>query len=313
MTPVLLAVLATLPCVYWTGDLDSQATLAAAGVKRICVAANAVDAWKAAGFAATPLSPEEFAGREALADPGVAPRAGVASPTRSPWVVANGWRVTREPQRKYSYSPPVGKTALAYAEAFVYGADAAIKVDQADLKIVGALQAFFEGLTTADVPPVADFGLVDDGSAVTAEVMNLLTRRNLLFRIVKESTNEFPMTVAIGSVAYPAAEAADPSTFALKVRRQLTDERRSLRLYGTEVVICRLTAGDGRARLHMLNYGGRDLEGLRIRVRGSYGKAEARVFGSGSVALEDVTVVDGGTEFSLPKLTTYAVIDLAQK
>ena len=38
-----------------------------------------------------------------------------------------------------------------------------------------------------------------------------------------------------------AQEAADPSAFALKIRRQLTDERRTLRVYGSEVVICRLT------------------------------------------------------------------------
>jgi hypothetical protein len=298
--------------VYWTGDLDSQATLAAAGIKRICVAAEAVDRWQAAGFSATAVSPEEFAGREALADPGVAPRAGVASPTRSPWVVANGWRIARDSQRKYSYSPPPGKTALAYAEAFVYGADAAIKVDAADLKMVGALQAFLEALPAADVPALADFALVDDGSAITGEVMNLLTRRNLLYRIVKAPSGEFPMTVVIGSAEYPTAEAADPSAFALKVRRQLTDERRSLRLYGTEVVICRLMVGKDRARLHLLNYGGRDLEGLRIRVRGNYAKAEARVFGAEAAPLQDFAVVDGATEFSLPRLTTYAVIDLAR-
>ncbi len=38
MTPLLLAALATLPCVYWTQGIESRLALDAAGVKRICVA-----------------------------------------------------------------------------------------------------------------------------------------------------------------------------------------------------------------------------------------------------------------------------------
>lgn len=310
MTPLLLALLASGPCVYWTQGLDSRPALEAAGVSRLCVPAAQVDAWKAAGFAALALSEEDLASREVLPVPGVTARAGLASPTRTPWVVAGGWRIARSPAGKYAYVLPAGKGALAAAEAYAYGADAVLTIDAADLTAVGAMMTFLAALPASDLPPIADFAVVDDGSPVTAEVMNLLARRNLLFQTVTAATPRFPLTIAIGSADFPVQEAADPNAFAQKVRARLTDERRSLRLYGSEVVIARLTGSNGRARLHLLNYGGREIEGLRVRLRGTYRSGEAHVPGSGPVPLADHVVVDGATEFSLPRLVTYAVIDL---
>jgi hypothetical protein len=131
-----------------------------------------------------------------------------------------------------------------------------------------------------------------------------------LFKVVKAPSPQFRLNVAIGGAAYPREEAGDPSAFAQKIRSQLTDEQRSLRIYGSEVVIARLT-GDGKsARLHLLNYGGRDIEGLRIRVRGNYSGVHAYVAGTGPIALVDQSAADGATEFTLPRLATYAVIDL---
>ena len=98
--------------------------------------------------------------------------------------------------------------------------------------------------------------------------------------------------------------------FALKIRRRLTDEQRALRIYGSEVVIGRLTGDAARIRLHVMNYGGREIEGLRVRLRGAYGTGDAYVEGAGRVPLQDHVVADGATEFSLPRLGTYAVIDL---
>ena len=83
-----------------------------------------------------------------------------------------------------------------------------------------------------------------------------------------------------------------------------------MRVYGSEVVICRLTGDAGRVRLHLINYGGREIEGLRIRLRGTYGDGEALVSGAGRLPLQDQIVADGATEFSVPRLVTYAVIDL---
>ena len=105
-------------------------------------------------------------------------------------------------------------------------------------------------------------------------------------------------------------KAADPSSFALAVRRQLTDERRSLRVYGSEVVIARLTGDAGRRRLHLLNYGGRTIDGLRIRVRGQWRTGEVYVAGTGKAALAEHVVLDAATEFSLPQMRHYAIVNL---
>ena len=169
---------------------------------------------------------------------------------------------------------------------------------------------FLDGLPASDLPPVADLAIVDDGSAITGEVMNLLARRNLLFEVAQAPVPRFRVNIVMGSAAYPREEAADPSAFAQKIRGQLTDEQRTLRVYGSEVVICRLTGDGQRMRLHLLNYGGRDIEGLRIRVRGTYRSGDAYVAGAGRLPLADQTVADGATEFSLPRIATYAVIDL---
>jgi hypothetical protein len=81
-------------------------------------------------------------------------------------------------------------------------------------------------------------------------------------------------------------------------------------VYGSEVVICRLTAEAGWARLHLINYGGREIEGLRVRLRGAYGDGEAHVAGAGRLVLEDRVISGGATEFTIPRIATYAVIDL---
>ena len=141
-------------------------------------------------------------------------------------------------------------------------------------------------------------------------MLNLLARRNLLFQIVQAPSARVPRQRRLGHADYPRAEAADPSAFALKVRRQLTDDQRTLRVYGSEVVIGRLTGDDRRVRLHLLNYGGRDIEGLRIRMRGAYAKGAALVAGGGRLPLADFSVAGGATEFSVPRISTYAVIDL---
>jgi len=309
MTP-LIVVLLSLPCVYWTQGIDTRARLGEAGVTQICVPPETVDGWRAAGLQVTPVSEAELASREKLAAPGIAPRPGQASATRAPWVDANGWKFARKPAGKYMYEVPAGKAALAAAETFAYGADAIMKIDPADLGKTGEMLTFIHGLPAVDLPPVADFAVVDDGSPVTGEVMNLLTRRNLLFKVVPSPDAKFPINIAMGTAAYPLAEAADPNAFALKIRRQITDERRSVRIYGSEVVICRLTSDAGRTRLHLLNYGGREIQSLRVHVRGAYRPGDAQVAGAGRVPLEDFAVADGATEFSIPRLLTYAVIDL---
>src|SRR5262252_6481302 len=213
---VLLLVALSLPCAYLAPASGGRAALEAAGVERVCTDAD-------------------LARREALATPGTSPRPRVASPTRAPWIEANGWRVMRRPAAKYVYDVPAGKAALAAAEAFAYGADAALKIDRADVAPLAAMLKFLDSLPPGDLARVADFAVVDDGSARTGEVMNLLVRRNLLFEVVGAPSPRFAINVRIGSPEYPAEEAADPSAFALKIRRRLTDDGRALRVFGSEV------------------------------------------------------------------------------
>ena len=79
MTPLVVAALAALPCVYWTQGIESRPVLEAAGITRLCVAPEQADAWRTAGFTVTPVSAAELSSRETLMTPGTAPRAGVAS------------------------------------------------------------------------------------------------------------------------------------------------------------------------------------------------------------------------------------------
>ncbi len=289
MTSLLLLLL----CVVAPGGSESRAAVERAGITRIC--------------AETDLS-----SRESLPVPGITARAGLASPTRSPWIVANGWRYTRNPRSKYGYDVPAGKAGLAAAEAHAYGADAALRIDPSDAGPLGAMLTFLEGLPALNLPVMADLAVVDDGSAITGEVMNLLARRNLLYQVVSAPSPRFPINIAVGSPQYPREDVADPSAFALKIHRQLTDDQRTLRVFGSETVICRLTGDERQIRLHLINYGGRDIEGLRIRVRGGYANGASHVAGVGRVPLQDHVVESGVTEFSIPRLTTYAVVDLAR-
>ena len=77
MTALVLLAL-SLPCVYWTGGIESRSTLEAAGIKQICVAPDRAESWRAAGFTVTPITDAELAGRERVANPGTTPRPGVA-------------------------------------------------------------------------------------------------------------------------------------------------------------------------------------------------------------------------------------------
>lgn len=305
------------------GAAARTAAGAAAGVTHFYIASEQVEALKALGLTASPLAAGSLAGRDVLLVPGVAPRAGVASPTRSPWVNANGWRYRKAAgtgaAAKFAYDVPAGRAALAAAEAYAYGGDAVVKIDVTqksmpdDLPALSAMMAFLSKLPAVNLPDVADIGVIDDGSPLTAEVINLLSRRNLMFRVVKAPASDLKVNIKLGTKEYPEAEAANPSAFALKVRRQLTDDERSLRLYGSEVVIARFTADGAKARLHLLNYGGRTSEGLRIRLRGMWKESANHVSGADSpTTLEAFTAANGWTEFTLPRLNTYAAIDLVK-
>lgn len=300
-----------LPIIYWAQGTETAAALKDANLGQIAVPPDKAEEWRKAGFNVVAISQQELERREKLLVPRTAGRADVASATRRPWIDSNGWRFVRNPAGKFYYNlteKGAGRAALAAAEAFAYQADAILKIDPADLTAAGKMLAFLRALPPGSLPPVADIGLIDDGSPATGEVMNLLTRRNLLFKRVPAPAPQFRVNIKLGSKDYPLTEASDPSAFAQKVRQQLGDENRSLRIYGTEVVVSRFISDGARAQIHLLNYSGRNVESLRVRLRGKYGKGELKAFGV-EAGVEDFLVADGATEFTLSKIGVYAMIE----
>jgi len=306
----LLLLLATLPSLYWAQPVETAPALKQAGIERLYVPAEAAAAWRAAGFTAVSLGEKDRSERTKLQAPGLRSRAEVASASVRPWVFANGWRFLRIPDGRYWGDVPAGKAALAAAEAFAYGADAVLAIDPADLEAFGRMTAFLSSVPESALPAAADIAVLDDGSPPVGEILNLMARRNLLFKAVQKEAPDVALNVRIGSKEFPRKEAQNPETFALSVRHRLTDEKRSLRLYGSEVVLARLVRDAGHARLHLLNYGGRMIDGLRVRLLGSWVPDEARVFGQARTATEDVVTAGGATEFSLGTLGPYAIVDL---
>jgi hypothetical protein len=245
-----------------------------------------------------------------LNEPRVQYRNNEASATRSPWIDANGWRILRSPGKKFVYHVKGEAAALAAAEAFTYATDASISADQPGATAFSKMIEFLKTVPPADLAPVADFGVVDDGSDATGELLNLLTRMNLLYKIEKNPDPTFHVNVRLGTNEYPQEDAQNPSLAAHKIRSQIGDDNRSLRVYGSEVVVGRLITGPHQARVFLLNYSNRPVLGMRVRIRGAYSKGELQVSGIPDAHLADVTQDGPATEFSVPELRVFAVIDL---
>jgi hypothetical protein len=244
--------------------------------------------------------------------PKVEYRINEASASRSPWIDANGWQILRAPARRYYYDVPAASVALAAAEAFMYGAKADIHTDTAGAAIFNRMLQFLRQIPErGDLPTMANIGVIDDGSEETGELMNLLTRRNLLYRIVTAPDPHLDLNIRLGSEEYPKSEAQDPSRLAQKIRSELTDEKRLLRVYGSEVVIARLVGTGGQVRIHLLNYANRPVTGLRVRVLGTCPEWHVAAYDKPNLKLQDFTTADGATEFTVPEMNTYAVIDLS--
>jgi hypothetical protein len=305
MLAFLLAVL--LPALHWDQGPSAANAVKEAGVKRLYVPADQVAAWKNLGFDAQAFDAPKFV---KLPAPGVEYKMDVAAATSLPWVDANGWRFARDGSHTYYYSVPWRKATLAAAEAFGNGVDAAVHLDPRELTAFGKMQAFLRTIEIPPLPVMANIGIVDDGSDETGEVMNLMARRNLLFRVVPAPDPNCDLNVQIGTKEFSKDDAADPFAFATLVRKKLTDEKRLVRLYGSDVVLARMNGDATRVRVHLINYGGGKVDGLRVRVRGEYAQGTLSAFGIENTALADYTIADGGTEFTVPSMNVYAVVDL---
>lgn len=271
------------------------------------VPADQVAAWKNVGFDAKAFDAAKFV---KLPAPGVEYKMDVAAATSLPWVDANGWRFVRDRSHAYYYNVPWRKATLAAAEAFANGINAAVHLDPRDLAAFGKMQTFLRTIETSPLPVMANIGIIDDGSDETGEVMNLMARRNLLFRVVPAPDADCDLNVQIGTKEFSTDDAADPFAFATLVRKKLTDEKRLVRLYGSEVVLARVNGDATRVRVHLINYGGGKVDGLRVRLRGEYAHGTLAAFGIQKNTLADYGIADGGTEFTIPSMNVYAVVDL---
>ena len=181
---------------------------------------------------------------------------------------------------------------------------------------LGKVLRFLKSQERPPLPAMANIGIVDDRSLLMDEVLNMLTRRNLLYRVVGAPDRQLDLTVQLGSKDFPKESAEDPSDFAARVRAKLGDDKRLVRLYGTSTIIAHLT-GDGKnARLYLLSYGrgrrqGGGGQSLRVRVLGRYRPSAFAAYGVAADAkLADVENPENTTEFSVPAFSILATIDL---
>jgi hypothetical protein len=249
----------------------------------------------------------------ALLKPGVQRRVDVASASTRPWVNANGWRLERGSAKPFFYDVAGDTAALAAAEAFAYQREAAVHTDAAGTASFERMTAFLKTLEPGPEQVRANVGVIDDGSSQTGEVMNLLARHNILFLVESAPRSDLAVNIKLGSKEFPVFDAANPNEFAQKIRQRITDEKRILRIYGSDVVLARLTGDSSRARLHLINYGGRPVYGLRVRVLGNYPQRKLALFDVPDAQIQDYEVLPEATEFTLPVLRTYGVVDLFSK
>lgn len=271
------------------------------------------------GLAKAAPAAAEISAFEEVPAPALRFRIDNARATRAPWVDSNAWRYFRGLSKANYAKLPAGSAPLAAAEAFMFDVDAVLNPDPKDVEPLGTMLEFLQARQQPAMPALANIEVVDDKGPALGEILNLMTRRNLLYRVVPKAQGKLDLTVQIGSKEFPAAEAANPYDFAAKVRDKLGDEKRLIRLYGTQTTIARLTSDGKRARLVLLEYGAardRNMGGgadqtLRVRLLGKYRPVNFAGFGTKADAkLTDVENPGSTTEFWVPAFTTIAVIDL---
>jgi hypothetical protein len=244
--------------------------------------------------------------------PGVRFQTNQAQASPAPWVDSNLWRFQRGLKRANYAKLPAGAAPLAAAEAFAGHVDAILNPDPADVAELGKVLAFLKAQDQPVLPAMANIGVVDDRSPALDEVFNMLTRRNLLYRVTKTADRRLDLNVQLGSADFPKDSTTNPSDFAARVREKLGDDKRLIRLYGTNTAIAHLSGDENRVRLVVLSYSrNRTQPGLRVRVLGSYKTPRFAAFGTAAGAqLTDIDIGSTATEFSVPLFSTIAIVDL---
>ena len=294
--------LAALPALFWDGAPDSAPALRDAGIHQIVVATRSGASGRL-----------EEASRIITVDDGGSCRAhGQAagsrgelshqrgySATNAPRLTRNGWRFIRQASGRFYYEAPGKPAALAAAEAFSYGANAMIHTDSAGLKPLAEMLAFLRSIPDEALPPVADIGYIDDGSAASGEVMNLMVRDNLLFHVERSPRPDrrLKLNVKLGSKEYPLEDAKNPSHHRSLGARQ-PDGRQTLRP--------RLRQPGGGGQTHGLGQSG-PASSVELRGGGPQGGRDSRArLGSNTRSISYALVTrhrasNSSTTLSMPK------------
>ena len=303
---MILVFLTLVPSLLWDEGPATATALEKAGIREIATTRDA-SVWAGTKVRATPVD----AGKLVKADPpGVDYQLSEGGATAAPWVNSNLWRQLREPGKAYLYEVHGPAVALAAVEAYASGAPSYFRLKQDDLAAFGAALRFLQEIDGPPLPPRANFGLVDDGSAEMEEVMNLLLRRNLLFQPVRSADDWKGTVVRLGSSEYPKDLASEPYKFAAVVRGRVGDDRRLVRIYGSDTTIVRMYGTEQHARIHLIQYGRNAVRGMRVRALGRYPRVLVAALGQRVTVPEDITMDDSATEFTIPEFRTYAVVDL---
>ena len=264
------------------------------------------------GLASPAPSGSEAAAFQQVPAPAVRFLPNQAQATISPWVDTNVWRFRRGVKKANYAKLPAGSAPLAAAESFAFRVDAILNPDPADVQELGQMLAFLKAQDQLAFPVMANIGVVDDGSQMMGEVLNMLTRRNLLFRVEAAPDPKLDLNLQPGSPDFPKELAANASDFAARVREKLGDDKRLVRVYGSTTTITQLTGDGKRARLILLSYSrNRRQEDVRIRMLGRYKPAKFAAYRTTPDAqLMDIENLDNATEFSIPAFSSIAIVDL---
>ena len=306
----MLALAAFLPGIFWDRPPETLPLLERAGIHAIAVPESRAAEW--GNQDSVKVSPVDAAALTKLPAPRIDYRINEASATTVPWLETNGAAILRNPTVAYLYNVNGRAAAIAAGEAALFGGRAYIDTDEEGLLALSPLLDVIARLNPEPEEPITDIGVIDDGSPRTGEVLKLLVRYNLLARPERTPDRRLLLNVRIGSSQYPLADAADPHKMALKIRGDLGDDRRSLRVYGSDVVIGRLSGTPKRMRLQLLNYSQRPVRGLRIRVKGRFSQSQVQAAGISEPRLRDFVSSAGATEFTIPLIDTFLVVDLAR-
>ena len=284
--------------------------VAAALLPRVHVAAGSAPAFRQNGVEVVESVP---AGYTKVPPPNLEMHVDVASATSVPWIDSNVWRFLRGVQKALYEAIPAGKSALSAAEAYAFGVDAILEPEAADAEPLGHMISFLKRIDQPPMPALANIAMIDDGSDELGEVMNLMSRRNLLYRVVSKPDPSLDVNVRVGTPEYPRDAVSDPNEFAARVRSQLGDEKRLVRIYNTYTVLAHLNGDGHHVRVHLLNYGRRPALEVRVRVLGAYETVHLADSSDADEKASDVAIQDGGTEFTVRNLATYAVVDLEKQ